>query len=93
MAHNRKKNVIETLPKHTEILDLLDKDFPWMLLKMQKLKDILDRKLKDIRKTMSHQIRESINRDWNDQKEPNRNSGVKSTVTETKNSMQDSSNR
>lgn len=45
----------------------------------------MDKELKEIRKTMDEQ-NENINK--NDRKEPTRNSGLKSTWTEMKNSLE-----
>lgn len=61
MAHTQEKEKsIETVPKDTQTLNLLDKDFPLVLLNM--LEEVKETMNKEVKRAMSHQI-ENINKE------------------------------
>lgn len=94
--NTQEKKLIETVLKDAHILDSLDKDFPLTikyLNMLQELKETTDKELKEIKKAMSHQI-ENISKEI----EITNSNQIeilewKSTITETKNSLEEFSSR
>lgn len=78
MVYSMEQNAfLEPIPEETQELELLDfKAFKTTVLSMHKeLQENKDKEVKEIRETIYEQNK-NVNRDRNDRKEPNRNSGT-----------------